>query len=163
MEQKKNNYITPKGYQNLETELNELLHRERPEVLKLIQWAASNGDRSENADYLYGKKRLREIDRRIRFLNTRINLAVIIDPCKINSQKIQFGAKVKVLDDQGNKKVFTIVGVDEVNTSQGYISWQSPIGASLIGKTQGDEVVIKVPSGEIFFEILDIIYEKVVI
>jgi transcription elongation factor GreB len=163
MEVKKNNYITPKGFAKLESELKELLKVERPEILKLIQWAASNGDRSENADYLYGKKRLREIDKRIRFLNTRINSAVIIDPSKINSEKIQFGAKVKVSDDDGNEKTFSIVGIDEVDTARGLISWQSPIGNALLGKEIGDEVLIRIPVGQINFEILEIAYTEIVI
>ncbi len=163
MEVKKNNYITPKGFAKLESELKELLKVERPEILKLIQWAASNGDRSENADYLYGKKRLREIDKRIRFLNTRINSAVIIDPSKINSEKIQFGAKVKVSDDDGNEKTFSIVGIDEVDTARGLISWQSPIGNALLGKEIGDEVLIRIPAGQINFEILEIAYTEIVI
>lgn len=155
---KQNNYITPTGYKKLLEELNDLLRRERPEITKLIQWAASNGDRSENADYLYGKKRLREIDRRLRFLNQRLDATVIVDPTKVRSEKIQFGATVEVMDEEGVSKIFTIVGIDEVNTDKNRISWQSPIGKNLLGKGVGDEVTIQVPSGEINFEVISINY-----
>jgi transcription elongation factor GreB len=163
MKIQKNNYITPPGFEKLQNELQNLLRKERPEVTKLVQWAASNGDRSENADYIYGKKRLREIDRRIRFLSQRIEMAIVIDPSKINSEKVQFGATIKILDETGLEKKFTIVGVDEVNTTQGLISWQSPIGKALIGKECGDEVLIKVPAGELTFEIISIDYCSIVI
>jgi len=158
---KKNNYISPDGYKKLMNELNDLLKNERPEVTKLVQWAASNGDRSENADYLYGKKRLREIDRRIRFLNQRLEASSVIDPLNINSKKIQFGATVKIIDETGLSKRFTIVGVDEVDTTKGRISWQSPIGKSLIGKEVGDEVLVKVPAGELLFVIDSISYQPI--
>jgi len=157
----KNNYITPKGHQKLVDELNHLLREERPEVTKLVQWAASNGDRSENADYLYGKKRLREIDRRLRFLNKRLDSAVIIDPVQTKSDKVQFGATVEVSDEEGLTKRFTIVGVDELDTARGRISWQSPIGRALIGKMIGDEVLVKVPSGELVYEIISLTYQPI--
>jgi len=157
----KNNYISPKGHLKLVQELEELIKHERPEVTKLVQWAASNGDRSENADYLYGKKRLREIDRRIRFLTQRLDQAVVVDPTKITSEKIQFGATVEVIDEEGNTKKFTIVGVDEVDTARNRISWQSPIGRSLIGKSEGDEVIIKVPAGEVVYEVQSITYQAI--
>lgn len=156
---KKTNYITPKGHQRLVDELNQLLKVERPEITKLIQWAASNGDRSENADYLYGRKRLREIDRRLRFLNGRINEAVIIDPIQTKSCKVQFGASVTVSDEEGNEKSYSIVGIDEVDTSKGYLSWKSPIGSALLTKEEGDEVIIRTPQGEIVFEIISIEYK----
>ena len=157
----KNNYITPKGHQKLLDELNHLVRTERPEVTKLVQWAASNGDRSENADYLYGKRRLREIDRRIRFLTSRLDAARVVDPTQITSEKVQFGASIEVQDENGNVKRFTIVGVDEVDTAQGRISWQSPIGRSLLGKTEGDEILIKIPAGEITYEIVTISYHPI--
>lgn len=156
---KKTNYITPAGHQRLVDELNQLLQVERPEMTKLIQWAASNGDRSENADYLYGRKRLREIDRRLRFLNSRINQALIIDPLQTKSSKVQFGATVTVCDEEGNEKNYSIVGVDEVDTSKGHLSWKSPIGAALLTKEEGDEVIIKTPQGEIVLEVLAIVYK----
>lgn len=154
----KNNYITPIGHEKLLNELDQLLRTERPQVTKLIQWAASNGDRSENADYIYGKRRLREIDRRIRFLTQRIELAVVVNPTQIESLKVQFGATVEILDENGLKRIITIVGVDEVDTSKGHISWQSPIGKSLLGKEVGDEVLVKVPNGELTYEIVSILY-----
>lgn len=155
----KNNYITPEGFKILTDELQQLLRVERPEITKLIQWAASNGDRSENADYLYGKKRLREIDRRVRFLTQRLDAAVIVDPTTIKSQKVQFGATVEIVDENGHSKTYTIVGVDEVDTARGHLSWQSPIGRSLLGKEEGDEVIIKVPTGEYSVEIVSIEYK----
>jgi transcription elongation factor GreB len=157
----KNNYISPKGHQKLVDELEQLLKVERPEVTRLVQWAASNGDRSENADYLYGKKRLREIDRRMRFLGQRLDAAVIVDPTQITSDKIQFGATTSVMDENGQEKKFTIVGVDEVDTSRGRISWQSPIGRSLLGKKIGDEVLIKIPAGEVAYEVISICYSAI--
>lgn len=157
----KNNYISPQGHRKLVTELEQLLKTERPEVTRLVQWAASNGDRSENADYLYGKRRLREIDRRIRFLNQRLDSAVVVDPEKINSDKVQFGATIEVLDEEGATRRFTIVGVDEVDTAKNRISWQSPIGKTLLGKSVGDEVLVKVPSGELVYEVVSITYKKI--
>jgi transcription elongation factor GreB len=158
---KKTNYISPNGYKRLFDELERLLKVERPEVTHLVQWAASNGDRSENADYLYGKKKLREIDRRIRHLNQRLDASLVIDPLSITSKKIQFGATVEVMNEEGLLKCFTIVGVDEVDTSKGRISWQSPIGKSLIGKEVGDEILVKVPTGELLFVIESISYQPI--
>ena len=155
----KNNYITPHGFKKITDELEHLLRIERPEVTKLVQWAASNGDRSENADYLYGKKRLREIDRRVRFLTQRADAANIVDPTKTVSEKVQFGATVVVMDETGVEKTYAIVGVDEVEVSRGHISWQSPIGRSLLGKEEGDEVLIKIPAGEYTVEIISICYQ----
>lgn len=157
----KNNYITPNGHQKLVDELGQLQRVERPEVTKLVQWAASNGDRSENADYLYGKRRLREIDRRIRFLLKRLDLAVIVDNREKNSDLIQFGATVELMDEEGLTKRFTVVGVDEIDTSKGRISWKSPIGHALIGKSVGDELVVKVPSGELYYEIISVTYKPI--
>jgi transcription elongation factor GreB len=154
----KNNYITPQGHQKLTAELQHLLRVERPEVCKLVQWAASNGDRSENADYLYGKKRLREIDRRIRFLTSRLDAAVVVDPTQVRSEKIQFGATVSVIDELGIEKRWSIVGIDEVDTQQGRISWQSPVGRALLGRQRGDEAVVKTPQGETAVEITHIEY-----
>jgi len=162
MSKNKNNYITPSGFKRLQEEINQLLLKERPEVIKLIQWAASNGDRSENADYLYGRKRLREIDRRLRFLHSRIDIATIINPKDIQSIKVQFGAKVNLKDENDCHKTFTIVGTDEVDTSKGYISWQSPIGTALLGKEEGDQILVKTPSGDLEFEILKIEYLEIV-
>lgn len=155
------NYITPQGHQKLVDEFETLLKVERPEITKVIQWAAGNGDRSENADYIYGRRRLREIDRRLRFLKNRLELSLIVDPNQIKSQKVQFGATVLTENEACESKTFTIVGVDEVDTAKGRISWQSPIGKSLIGKKVGDEVSVKVPAGEMVLEIVSIIYQPI--
>jgi transcription elongation factor GreB len=152
------NYITPQGYKKLTDELNQLNRNERPQVCELVQWAASNGDRSENADYQYGKKRLREIDRRIRFLLSRINAAIVIDPATLNSNKVQFGATVTVEDDDGLQKIWIIVGKDEINTQLGRISWLSPIGKALIGKQIGQTATIQTPQGEVNLEVRSIQY-----
>lgn len=157
----KNNYITPSGHKKLLDELDQLQRVERPEVTQLVQWAASNGDRSENADYLYGKRRLREIDRRIRFLLKRLDLAIVVNNQEKITDLIQFGATVEVMDEEGLTKRFTIVGVDEIDTARGRISWKSPIGHSLIGKSVGDELVVKVPSGELYYEIISVTYKPI--
>ena len=157
----RNNYITPQGFKRLEDEYNQLSKVERPEVCKTIAWAASNGDRSENADYIYGKKRLREIDRRMRFLAKRINSACVIDPAQQQYSVIKFGATVTVEDAAGNEIVYVIVGVDEVDTKKNHISWQSPIGRALLGKEEGDEVEIHTPKGLVELTILDISYKEI--
>jgi transcription elongation factor GreB len=159
---KEKNYITSKGLARLQDEHHELSCVERPEVTKTVAWAASNGDRSENADYIYGKKRLREIDRRVRFLSQRIDSAVVVDPVGILTQKIQFGATVTLLDEENESKIITIVGVDEINTAKGLISWRSPIGSSLIGKEVGDTIEVLTPKGVINYEVLEIIYREIV-
>lgn len=155
------NYITPHGYSRLINERDHLVKSERPEVTKVVAWAASLGDRSENADYQYGKKRLREIDRRVAFLNKRINQASIIDPLSINSLKVQFGATVTVRDEDENIKKYIIVGEDESSPKQGLISWRSPIGAKLIGHSVGDILVVKAPGGEVELEIVEVVYQKI--
>ncbi len=158
---KKDNYITPAGYQRLVDEHEHLSKYERPELCKTIAWAAGNGDRSENADYIYGKKRLREIDRRLRFLNKQINEAVVIDPTKQSFEQVRFGATVTVEDEEGRQRVYSIVGVDEVDTKKNYISWKSPIGKSLLHREVGDEILIRTPKGEVEFVIIDIKYEAI--
>lgn len=156
---KKTNYMTPPCFKKLSEELSHLLQTERPQVTQLVQWAASNGDRSENADYLYGKRRLREIDRRIRFLTQRLDASLVIEPSEQTSDKVQFGATVKIEDEEGQQRVITIVGIDEVDTSRGRLSWQSPIGKSLIGKEEGDEVNVSTPGGDKSFVIIDVSYQ----
>lgn len=156
----KTNYMTPQCHKALLDELNQLLRIERPEVCRVVQWAAGNGDRSENADYQYGKKRLREIDRRLRFLNKRLEAAQVIDPASIQSEKIQFGATVTAQDGDGRAKRWSIVGVDEVATERGHISWQSPIGRALLGKTVGDEIQVQTPAGILELEITDVRYQS---
>ena len=158
---KEKNYITPKGFAKLEEELHQLARIERPEVTKTVAWAAGNGDRSENADYIYGKKRLREIDRRVRFLTRRIDLAVIVDPAKKMSSKVQFGASVQIEDEEGATRMIAIVGVDEIDAHKGFISWRSPIGSSLIGKEVGDTIEVQTPKGLLVFEVLEIIYREI--
>tara|TARA_R110002049_G_scaffold136628_2_gene296397 strand:- start:1073 stop:1573 length:501 start_codon:yes stop_codon:yes gene_type:complete len=153
-----NNYITPAGYDRLVSERDHLIKTERPEVTKVVAWAASLGDRSENADYQYGKRRLREIDKRVAFLNSRINKANIVDPVSVKSDKVQFGATVETQDENDIAKTYHIVGEDEINPKQGLISWRSPIGAKLIGAKVGDIVTIKVPSGMLELEITKIAY-----
>lgn len=152
------NYITPEGFKRLADERDHLVKVERPEITKVVAWAASLGDRSENADYQYGKKRMREIDRRIAFLNKRINSAEIVDPLKIHSEKVQFGATVTVSDEDENTKKFTIVGEDESDPKSGLISWKSPIGNTLLGKSIGDEILVRAPGGAHEMEIISIEY-----
>ena len=158
---KEKNYITPKGFLKLQNELNQLTRVERPEVTKTVAWAAGNGDRSENADYIYGKKRLREIDRRVRFLSKRIEIALVVDPVAIEANKVQFGATVLIMDDEGLAKTVSIVGVDEIDTKHGFISWRSPVGSSLLGKEVGDTIEVQTHSRILTFEILEINYREI--
>lgn len=155
------NYITPQGLRRLQTEYDHLRKVERPEVTKLVAWAASLGDRSENADYQYGKKRLREIDRRLRFLAARIHEAVVVDPVGKESEKITFGATVRVCDEEGEEKVLSLVGVDESDTLKGRISWLSPLGKALMEKEVGDVGIVRAPNGERELEILEIDYNEI--
>ncbi len=160
----RNNYISPAGYKRLKDEYDFLKMKERPEVTKVVSWAASLGDRSENADYQYGKKRLREIDRRLRFLTKRINEAQVIDPLEQEQRSngcIIFGVTVVLEDDEEAQRKYSIVGEDEVDTEKGYISWKSPIGKGLIGKEVDDEVRIKTPLGVKEFTIIEVLYEKI--
>jgi transcription elongation factor GreB len=153
------NYITPQGHARLKTELLHLLDIERPEVVRIVSWAASNGDRSENGDYLYGKKRLREIDRRIRFLTKRLDLAEVVDPAlQHGNDQIFFGATVSYLQSDGVERTVRIVGVDEVDPLRGLISWISPVARALIKAREGDTVALKTPSGPLELEILSVTY-----
>lgn len=161
MTEKLINYITPEGISILEEEYNYLKKVERPKIVEIVSWAASLGDRSENADYQYGKKRLKEIDRRMRFISRRISLALVVDPLEINSDKVQFGATVTVLDENEKEIIFSIVGEDEINIKAGLVSWKSPIGKSLIGKKVGDEISVKTPAGNREFVIISIKYQKI--
>jgi len=157
----KNNYTTVVGFERYRKELNHLVKVERPEMTKTVAWAASLGDRSENADYKYGKKKLREIDKRIRFLTSRIEDAVVVNPEEISSLKVQFSATVTTEDESGVEKKYSIVGVDETNPSKGLISWKSPIGRSLIGKEEGDEIQVRTPNGLLELEIIKVEYIKI--
>jgi len=153
------NYITPAGHKRLRDELLQLLDTERPEVVKLVSWAASNGDRSENGDYIYGKRRLREIDRRIRFLTKRLDLAEVVDSSKQeNVDQVFFGATVDYAGGDGDVKTVTIVGVDEVNLEVGYVSWISPVARALLKAKIGDTVALHTPAGVQQIDILDVRY-----
>ncbi len=152
------NYMTPGGFARLKDELDELLSRQRPELVATIAWAAGNGDRSENGDYIYGKKRLREIDRRIRFLVKRLDRAEVVDPQAQRSDeeqdRVYFGATVTISDARGEERTVSIVGVDEIDTARGYVSWVSPIARALIKAREGDTVTLQTPGG---FEALEIV------
>jgi len=155
------NYITPHGYARLKTELTRLLDTERPELVKVIAWAASNGDRSENGDYIYGKKKLREIDRRIHHLSVRLDLAQVVDPAaRGDSPQIYFGATVTYAYVNGGReeRTITIVGVDEVDGKRGHVSWISPIARALLKKKNGDVATLATPTGEQEIEILKVRY-----
>ncbi len=154
------NYITPEGYAALEAEFHQLYKVERPEVVRTVAWAASNGDRSENGDYIYGKRRLRQIDSRCRHLMKRMDFAVIVDSKEQQHlEKVFFGAWVTIyhLDDD-SEHTYRIVGKDEIDPSKGYISWVSPLAKALHGKNIGDTVRVKTPKGEGEFEVVDIHY-----
>ncbi|HJW25836.1 MAG TPA: transcription elongation factor GreB [Rhodocyclaceae bacterium] len=154
------NYITPAGHARLKSELEELVKRERPRVVEVVAWAASNGDRSENGDYIYGKKRLREIDRRIRFLTKRLDIAEVVDPTRqTNVDQVFFGATVTVSDPEGNENTYTIVGVDEADASRGRISWISPLARALIKAREGDTVRFQSPVGWREMDIVEVRYE----
>jgi transcription elongation factor GreB len=156
------NYITPEGLAALETEFNHLVKVERPEVVRVVSWAAGNGDRSENGDYIYGKKRLRQIDSRLRFLLQRIDNAVVVDPAKQeNTEKVFFGAWVTLYHlDKDSEHFYRIVGQDELEPSKGYISWVSPLAKAMLGKQIGDNVRVNTPAGEEDYEILDVQYRQ---
>ena len=161
----KKNYITPIGHQALKTELLQLLDQERPEIVQVVHWAASNGDRSENGDYIYGKKRLREIDRRIRFLNQRLENAVVVNNSDRianggDPEQIFFGATVQYSDSEGTETTIRIVGVDEVDLERGYVSWVSPIAKALIKAKVGDTVKIQTPAGPKEIDIVAVNYDK---
>ncbi len=152
------NYITPKGFERLKAEYSELISVERPKVVETVAWAASNGDRSENADYQYGKRRLRQIDGRLHFLQKRLEAAEVIDPQKLKSDKVIFGATVTFENEGGESKTFRIVGEDEFDIAAGQISWKSPLAKALLGKKVDDEVKIQKPSGEEIVFITEIVF-----
>jgi len=154
------NYMTPAGHQRLKDELLHLLDIERPEVVRTVSWAASNGDRSENGDYIYGKKRLREIDKRIRFLTKRLDLAQVVDPAVRTEavDQIFFGATVRYLDGHGTEHQIQIVGVDEINPAEGKVSWVSPIARALMKASEGDCVRLQTPEGAQLLEVLEVRY-----
>ena len=159
------NYITPSGLQRLRDELKFLLTRERPAVTQVVAWAAGNGDRSENADYQYGKRRLRQIDRRIHFLTKRIDAAHVVDPEAPRTGRaathVFFGATVSYADASGAERVVSIVGVDEVDLERNHISWVSPLARALMKAGTGDTVVLHAPSGTQRLEIMQVRYERI--
>ncbi|MBX7148695.1 transcription elongation factor GreB [bacterium] len=152
------NYITPQGFKKLKDELHDLLTVKRPELTAIINWAASNGDRSENADYIYGKRRLREVDKRIRFLEKRIEAAEVTDPTQNKSTKVFFGATVTIEDENGEQKTYSIVGIDETDFKKNRISWISPMATSLLTREVGHLVSVKTPGGIKEYEIISITY-----
>mgnify|MGYP001765837006 CR=1 FL=1 len=154
------NYITPAGHKRLKDELLHLIDVERPEVVRTVSWAASNGDRSENGDYIYGKKRLREIDRRIRFLTRRLDKAEVVDPAaREATDQVFFGATVRYATVEGRENRIRIVGIDEVDPAHGRVSWVSPIARALIKAREGDSVTFRTPAGVETLEILEVRYE----
>ena len=157
------NYITPAGLQRLKDEHVFLLRRERPAVVEVVAWAASNGDRSENADYLYGKRRLNQIDSRIRFLTKRIDAAVVVDPAapRPGPTRVFFGATVTYKDAAGLEHVVSIVGIDEVDLDRGYISWRSPLANALMKASPGDRVDLRAPAKTEHLEIIDVEYAPI--
>jgi transcription elongation factor GreB len=153
------NYIRPEGYQRIKDELLHLIDIDRPEIVRVVHWAASNGDRSENGDYIYGKKRLREIDRRIRFLTKRMDSAAIVDPSVHHgSDQIFFGATVTYADQHGEERTITIVGIDELDPLNGKISWVAPVARALTKAREGDVITFQAPHGVDELEILEVKY-----
>ena len=158
------NYMTPAGFARLKEELDSLVGRERPELVATIAWAAGNGDRSENGDYIYGKKRLREVDRRIRFLIKRLDAAEVVDPETRRDEgeddRVYFGATVTVRNTHDEQRTVSIVGVDEIDTARGYISWVSPMARALLKAREGDTVTLNTPGGVEELDILEVRYQE---
>lgn len=155
------NYLTPKGYADLRAEFMELLDVERPKIVEVVSWAAKNGDRSENGDYLYGKKRLREIDRRIRFLTKRLDIAEVADPSVHHgSDQVFFGATVSYANARGDERTITIKGIDEADNLKGEVSWVAPIARALLKARVGDEVQLMTPGGLEKIEVLEVSYPE---
>lgn len=152
------NYITPAGFARLDAERKQLVEVERPQVVRTVAWAAANGDRSENADYQYGKKRLREIDRRVRFLIKRLEGATVVDNAGRDEERAFFGATVRVRTQDGGERQVSIVGADEVDAARGRVSWLSPIARALLKARAGDTVTLRTPAGHEALEILDVSY-----
>ncbi len=153
------NYMTPGGHAKMKAELEHLTKVERPEVTRIVSWAASNGDRSENGDYLYGKRRLREIDRRTRYLIKRLDEAEVIDPASRNTDQVFFGATVTVENQKGDSRTISIVGLDETDPNRGYVSWISPIARVLTKHREGDSVSLPTPAGVEQLEIVAVEYK----
>ena len=154
------NYVTPRGYARLKAEFTQLLDVERPELVKVVAWAASNGDRSENGDYIYGKKRLREIDRRIHYLTKRLDNVEVVDPAARGAtDQVFFGATVTCLSGTGEARTVTIVGMDEADPGRGHVSWVSPIAKALLKRRAGDVATLSTPAGEEEIQIVEVRYE----
>ena len=152
-------FITPQGFARIRAEYEQLFAVERPKIVETVSWAASLGDRSENADYLYGKKRLREIDRRLSYLSKVMKSAKVVDPARQEQRDaVRFGATVELADDQDERRIITLVGEDEADASAGRISWAAPIARALIGAKVGDERIVRLPAGEKSYEIMSIRY-----
>jgi len=153
------NYMTPAGFARMREELDGLMRKERPEVVKVVSWAAGNGDRSENGDYIYGKKRLREIDRRVRYLSKRLANADVVDPAKRGkTDQVFFGATVTYANGRGEERTIKIVGVDEVELDKGHVSWISPIAKALLRAEEGDVVKMRTPHGIEEIEVIEVKY-----
>ena len=156
------NYISPAGYARLRAELKQLVELERPEVVRTVSWAAKNGDRSENGDYLYGKKRLREIDRRVRFLVKRLEAAEVVDSAGRDTDQIFFGSTIRMkVGNDGCERTVTIVGLDEVDPAKGRVSWLSPVARALIKAREGDRVILRTPGGPESLDILEVRYDPI--
>ena len=155
------NYMTPAGYARLKAELKRLVEADRPEVVKTVAWAAALGDRSENADYIYGKRRLREIDRRVRFLIKRLEAAEVVDSAGRDTDQVFFGSTTRIKHKSGEERTVTIVGVDEVDPAKGRVSWVSPVAKALLKSREGDTVTLRTPAGEERLEILEVRYDPV--
>lgn len=155
---RKKNYITPQGFRKLQEEFSELFFVERPKVVETVAWAASNGDRSENGDYIYGKRRLRQIDSRLRHLRNRIESAEVVNPGDQQKGKVLFSATVTVELEDGEEKIYQIVGEDEIEPGKNLISWKSPVARALLGKEEGDDVTLVRPKGDIEASILKVEY-----
>jgi transcription elongation factor GreB len=154
------NYITPAGYRRLQQELARLWKVERPPIVTTVAWAAGNGDRSENGDYIFGKKKLREIDRRIRYLSKSLDRAVVVDNSGKTFDRVRFGATVTILGETGDEREVTIVGVDELDASDRRVSWRSPLGRALLTAQVGDQVTVRAPRGPLRLEIVAIRYDN---
>ena len=156
------NYMTPAGYAQLDAEFNQLWKVERPKLVETISWAASNGDRSENGDYIYGKKRLREVDRRIRFLSKRLEHAEVVDPAtREETDQVFFGATVTVADPDGRESTYAIVGIDEADAGRGRIAWISPMARALMKAREGDTVSVQTPDGRREVDIVEVRYQSI--
>lgn len=153
------NYMTPTGFSTLQAELRELMRVERPKIVEIVSWAAGNGDRSENGDYIYGKRRLREIDRRVRYLTKRLESAEVVDPERQQAlEQVFFGATVTYLRSDGTEQTVQLVGIDEADADHGKISWLSPVAKALMKAREGDEVTLRTPAGLEKLEVMEIRY-----